>query len=93
MWCSPDTSIATSALRRRTRRVSLIRNRAFASSLSARGGARLHPYTEPTLPNSEARNHDSHGVLKLALHPDGYEWEFTPIAGKTFNDTGRGTCH
>jgi hypothetical protein len=32
-------------------------------------------------------------VLKLTLHPDGYDWEFLPEAGKTFTDKGTGTCH
>ena len=43
--------------------------------------------------NSEVRNDDTFGVLKLALHPGGYEWEFVPEAGRTFRDSGSGTCH
>ncbi|WP_327372663.1 DNRLRE domain-containing protein [Streptomyces sp. NBC_01216] len=43
--------------------------------------------------NSEARNSDTHGVLKLTLHAGGYDWEFVPEAGKTYNDSGTGTCH
>jgi hypothetical protein len=44
-------------------------------------------------PNSEARYTDSLGILKLALYPDGYEWEFIPEAGSSFVDVGIGTCH
>ena len=44
-------------------------------------------------PNSEVRNNDTFGVLKLALHPTGYDWSFVPVAGGTFTDTGSGTCH
>jgi hypothetical protein len=44
-------------------------------------------------PNSEARNADAYGVLKLTLHAKGYDWEFVPEAGKTFTDSGSGTCH
>jgi hypothetical protein len=44
-------------------------------------------------PNSEARNDDAFGVLKLTLHPQGYDWEFVPEAGKTFKDAGSDSCH
>jgi hypothetical protein len=43
--------------------------------------------------NSEVRNHDTYGVLKLTLKPTGYEWKFLPEAGKTFTDEGSGECH
>lgn len=44
-------------------------------------------------PGSMVRNSDTFGVLKLVLHPAGYEWEFLPVAGKTFTDKGKGRCH
>lgn len=44
-------------------------------------------------PNSEVRYTDSFGILKLALYPDGYEWEFIPEAGSNFVDVGVGACH
>jgi hypothetical protein len=43
--------------------------------------------------NSEVRSTGAFGVLQLTLHPDGYDWEFVPVAGKTFGDAGSGTCH
>jgi hypothetical protein len=43
-------------------------------------------------PNSEVRNADTFGVLKLTLHPTSYDWEFIPEASKTFTDSGSGTC-
>lgn len=43
--------------------------------------------------NSEVRNADGFGVLKLTLRPDSYDWQFIPEAGKTFTDSGTGTCH
>ena len=46
-----------------------------------------------TQPNSEARNGDSFGVLKMTLHPGSYDWEFVPEAGSTFTDTGSASCH
>lgn len=36
---------------------------------------------------------ETYGVLKLTLEPDAYSWEFIPIAGKTFTDSGRELCH
>src|SRR5215216_4108623 len=33
------------------------------------------------------------GVLKLELSADSYSWEFVPIAGQTFTDSGSGSCH
>ena len=43
--------------------------------------------------NSEVANSTTHGVLKLTLHRSGYEWEFIPVAGQTFTDSGSGSCH
>jgi acid phosphatase type 7 len=44
-------------------------------------------------PNSEVRNTDTFGVLKLTLHPTSYDWNFVPEAGKTFTDSGTTSCH
>jgi hypothetical protein len=44
-------------------------------------------------PNSQVRNNSTTGVLKLTLRADGYDFRFIPVAGKTFTDTGSGTCH
>jgi acid phosphatase type 7 len=43
--------------------------------------------------NSEVRNNDAFGVLKLTLKTTGYDWKFIPEAGKTFTDSGSGSCH
>ncbi len=43
--------------------------------------------------NSEVRNNDAFGVLKLTLKTTGYDWKFIPEAGKTFTDSGSGNCH
>ncbi|HEY3129931.1 MAG TPA: metallophosphoesterase [Acidobacteriota bacterium] len=45
------------------------------------------------VPNSEVRDSRTFGVLKLALHSGSYEWEFIPITGGTFRDSGSGFCH
>jgi hypothetical protein len=56
------------------------------------GGASHYGFPVP-LANSEARNADTFGVLVLTLHPDRYEWEFVPVADRTYSDQGAGTCH
>jgi len=43
--------------------------------------------------NSEVRNDATYGVLRLALHPMSYDWQFVPEAGKTFTDSGTTSCH
>jgi hypothetical protein len=43
-------------------------------------------------PNSEVRDSETLGVLKLTLRPTSYDWEFVPIAGETFTDTGSAPC-
>jgi len=39
------------------------------------------------------RNSNTWGVLKLTLADGSYSWEFVPITGQTFTDSGSGTCH
>ena len=56
-------------------------------------GGRSH-YGFPTvLPNSLVRNGTTYGVLKLTLGEGSYAFEFVPVAGKTFSDSGSGSCH
>jgi len=55
------------------------------------GGERLYGIGRPR-PNSEARNAAEHGVLKLTLRPQGYDWEFIPVAGGKFRDSGSSKC-
>jgi len=57
------------------------------------GGKNSHRTFANTQPNSEIHQADTFGVLKLTLHPTSYDWEFVPEAGKTFKDSGSGTCH
>lgn len=56
------------------------------------GGKNHRPFGAPHA-NSEIRNADSFGVLKLTLRARDYDWQFIPEAGKTFTDSGSGTCH
>lgn len=56
------------------------------------GGASQRELLDPQ-PNSEVRNTGAYGVLKLTLSPDRYEWEFVPVAGESFTDSGSTPCH
>jgi len=51
------------------------------------GGAPLYPALG-RVANSELARDDTHGVLKLTLYEDRFDWEFIPVAGKSFSDRG-----
>jgi hypothetical protein len=44
-------------------------------------------------PLSEAREGRTFGVLKLTLRSTSYDWQFIPVAGSTYTDSGTGSCH
>ncbi len=44
-------------------------------------------------PNSITRNATTFGVLKLTLNASSFSWQFIPIAGQTFKDSGTILCH
>jgi acid phosphatase type 7 len=56
-------------------------------------GGKKHMSIVNIHPNSEVRNTDTYGVLKMNLRPTGYDWNFMPIAGSTFTDSGSDSCH
>lgn len=56
-------------------------------------GGRSHDLLGFATPNSEVREWDTFGVLKLTLSPGKYAWEFIPEEGKSFHDVGSGACH
>jgi acid phosphatase type 7 len=56
------------------------------------GGKNHRPFSDAK-PNSELRDATAFGVLKLTLKPGAYDWQFIPEAGKSFTDSGSGTCH
>jgi hypothetical protein len=55
------------------------------------GGTALRP-AEGGQPNSEVRESQTWGVLKLTLRASSYDWEFVPIDGQSFRDFGSGDC-
>jgi hypothetical protein len=56
-------------------------------------GGRDHYGFGNVLPTSEVRDDTSYGVLKLTLRPSGYDWQFIPVPGSTFTDSGSAPCH
>jgi hypothetical protein len=55
------------------------------------GGTPLRPFAS-NKPNSDIRAAVSFGVLKLTLHPTGYDWAFISTTG-IFSDSGSASCH
>ncbi len=55
------------------------------------GGGELTAF-ETINPTSEARVEGKHGVLKMTLHPEDYDWQFVTADG-TVADSGSGQCH
>lgn len=66
--------------------------RGIRSFVVGTGGSNHTPFTS-TAPNSEKRNADTFGILKLTLNPTSYDWQFIPEPGKTFTDSGTQNCH
>ena len=56
------------------------------------GGESHYTFPAP-IANTEAYNYDTFGVLKLTLSASSYSWEFIPVAGGTYRDSGSGSCH
>ena len=56
------------------------------------GGRSHYPILAP-IANTEVYNDDAYGVLELTLHPKRYEWEFVPVEGESFSDSGSARCH
>jgi hypothetical protein len=56
------------------------------------GGAPLRRIVKLN-PTSAVHDSKTHGVLRLTLHADSYDWAFVPVAGSSFTDSGTGQCH
>ena len=56
-------------------------------------GGRSHTPLGIAKPNSEVREDRTYGVVKLTLSAGKYRWEFIPVAGSKFHDSGEGSCH
>jgi hypothetical protein len=56
------------------------------------GGEDLYTFGNPQA-NSVVRQNTAHGILKLTLKPDSYDWQFVPVQPSSFTDSGSGLCH
>jgi acid phosphatase type 7 len=56
-------------------------------------GGSNHTTIPSVASNSEVRNADTFGILRLTLRPNSYDWRFVPEPGKTFTDSGSASCH
>ena len=56
-------------------------------------GGKSHQPFVTIAANSEVRNSDTFGALKLTLKATSYSWQFVPVAGNTFTDAGTEACH
>jgi hypothetical protein len=45
-----------------------------------------------TAPHSEVLDNSTYGVLKFTLSKGNYAWQFIPMAGQKFTDSGSGVC-
>jgi acid phosphatase type 7 len=62
------------------------------------GGRDFTGWWTNSLANSQVKNNDTFGVLKLILHANSYDWQFVPANGigytnGTFTDSGSTACH
>ena len=57
------------------------------------GGESHASFDTTTAANSVVRNSTTYGVLQLTLHATSYSWQFVPVAGQTFTDSGIQACH
>ena len=55
------------------------------------GGVSHYTFGAPVA-NSEVRDNTSFGVLKLTLHAQSYDWQFVPVPGASFTDSGSTAC-
>jgi hypothetical protein len=60
--------------------------------IAGTGGVNHYGFINP-LSTSQVRNSSTYGVLKLSLSSTSYSWQFIPVAGKTFTDSGSQACH
>jgi acid phosphatase type 7 len=56
------------------------------------GGKNHYLFMHPALHGELVRNDNTYGLLLLRLRPHGYSWRFAPEPGKSFTDSGSGTC-
>jgi hypothetical protein len=68
----------------------LDRDRGIRVFTAGTGGAQRYD-VETVEPNSEFRDAENWGVLRLTLEPDAYQWDFIAVDGRV-TDSGKGAC-
>jgi hypothetical protein len=68
------------------------RRRGIREFVVGTGGASHYRFGEIQA-NSEVRDSTTHGLLRLTLHPNRYDWRFLPAVPGGFTDAGSGRCH
>jgi hypothetical protein len=56
-------------------------------------GGRSHYGFGTPITGSEVRNGTTYGVLEVTLASNSYNWQFLPVSGQTFTDSGTQACH
>lgn len=59
--------------------------------IAGTGGRSLYDINSSP-PGMEASQDTTYGVLKLTLNPTSYSWQFLPVAGGTYSDSGSDSC-
>jgi len=62
-------------------------------SFVAGTGGRSHYGFGSAIAGSEVRNGTAFGVLAITLRPTAFDWQFVPVAGQSFTDSGSAACH
>ena len=57
------------------------------------GKSPLYHWSRGRFADTEARDNNHYGVLRLDLGADGYGFEFVPVVDGGFTDAGSGICH
>jgi calcineurin-like phosphoesterase family protein len=65
--------------------------RGIREFLVGTGGAGVFKFKK-IVANSEVHSNMTYGVLKFTLSPGRYTWQFIPMAGQTFADSGEAAC-
>jgi hypothetical protein len=66
--------------------------RGIREFLVGTGGAGVYKFKNKIAPNSEVHDNSTYGVLKFTLSKGNYSWEFVPMAGQKFTDSGSAAC-
>ena len=61
--------------------------------IAATGGVSHGTFDAQVQTNSQVRDRTSYGVLKVTLNDSSYSWQFVPVRGAQFTDSGTNSCH